>query len=138
MSKVTFPAVVEAYIATRNEIAKRKKEFEQEINELKEIQVKREKWMQAQLDKNNVDSMKSDAGTVFKKVDTAFRVQDWQAFKDWAIANGHESMFKRDVQKTEVVAFMDESKELPPGLAMEKMLKINVRVSNTRKGDNDE
>ena len=132
MSKVNIPIVVAAYIKTRNEIAQMKKEYDASVAALKELQEKREKFFQNALEATGGNGVTTDYGTVFTKEETRVPVQDWYEFKNWAIANKQDAMFKRDIAKTEVLAYFTETGELPPGLGLERFKKVSVRVNNAK------
>lgn len=98
-----------------------------------------------------VDSLKNEAGTPYKAEVPSVTVADnmvfvdfvltsalsslnvsdaaRQAIKDHIIDSGHLALIEARASKSAVEAFLEETKELPPGLNRRVDVKVNVRAS---------
>lgn len=67
-------------------------------------------------------------GTMFKKLDTATKVVDWETSLDWVRKEGRWDFLERRMNKTAVVAFAEENAgALPPGVSMTQSYDATVQ-----------
>lgn len=124
--------VVQAYIATRDDIAARKKKFDEEVKELKELQTKREKWLQQQLDDAGQESATvKGAGTYFKKKNEYVSVDDMDTFVQFLEQNKAWDLLNKAVNKSAALERMGEDRDLSkvPGLKYSSEIEVQVRRS---------
>lgn len=81
-----------------------------------------------QLDEVNADSLKTEHGTAFKKVETSVTVADGAAFSRYVIGEEKWELIDFRANKTAVKDFVEANDgNLPPGLNFTQELIINVR-----------
>lgn len=98
-----------------------------------------------------VDSLKNEAGTPYKSEVPSVTVADNSAFMDFVLTNalaglqvseeareaiknhmiesGHLALIEARASKSAVEAYLEETKELPPGLNRRVDVRVNVRAS---------
>ena len=84
------------------------------------------------LNQTGQESAKTASGTFFKRVTTKCSVGDWDTA--FAFIQEHElyHMLNRAVNKTAVEAYIDEHKEVPPGVNVSREVAISVTRPKTR------
>lgn len=90
-------------------------------NEMVEI----EKQLKSFLDENNMDSVKTAVGTFFKKSTTSVTVRDMDEVLDFVKENNAYDLFERKVNKTAVMAYIEDNVHVP---GVEVMTEIKVQV----------
>jgi hypothetical protein len=136
--KVITPAdVVAVYITTRDEIARLKKESKDAIDKLEELQTKREKWLQQQLDTAGQKSASTDNGTYFKKKNEFVSVSDMDKFVEFLYANKATDLLNKAVNKTAALARMGEDADnrdpsKVPGLKYTTEIEVQVNRPKTK------
>ncbi len=126
---------ISAYINIRDEIAARKKVFEDGIKDLKEKQAKISAHIDAKLTELGVDSIKSKtAGTAFRKTTPLISVADKTAYAEFVMERidelGSEGLcyLTMSASKTAVTEYMDENSDaLPPGIKYDQKTEIQIR-----------
>ena len=73
-----------------------------------------------------LESVRTDYGTGGRKLNRHVRVKDWPVFLAWAQEHEEFRMLKRDVTKTEVQQFIDEHKQVPPGIDVYQEIVLSV------------
>lgn len=81
------------------------------------------------LSSTNSKSIKTDEGTVFTKVDTKVSIADSGTFMSWVRDNDAMEMLQKRVTTKEVVEYINEHGEAPPGLTIYREHKVQVRKS---------
>lgn len=77
---VTLKDVTREYVKSRDEIEAREAELAEQLKEIKNLQKTREAWMLNELKKGETESVRTDAGTVYKRVKESVKVADWDLF----------------------------------------------------------
>src|ERR1044072_1805847 len=108
-------ALVQAYIALRDETEERKRQRTKEdapLNQLKDaIETKLHKRLQDQ----KADSIRTGSGTVYKTKKLSAGLAVFNVFLPYIKKNTLFNLLKKDVNKTEVEAVMNEPKKPVPG-----------------------
>ena len=126
---------ISAYINIRDEIAARKKVFEDGIKDLKEKQAKISAHIDAKLTELGVDSIKSStAGTAFRKTTPLISVADKTAYAEFVMGRidelGSEGLcyLTMSASKPAVMDYMEENSDaLPPGIKYDQKTEIQIR-----------
>lgn len=128
---VKVEQVVQAYVATRDEIAAIKKRQKEELTALEEVQETRARWLHKQLDEVGTDSMKTAHGTVFKKKTERVSMGDWETFLGYVTTNQAWELLNKAVNKTEALERMGEDRDTTqvPGVKYSAEIEIGVRRS---------
>ena len=108
MSTITVDQVVGAFVDTRDEIAKRKKEFEKWAAEQKVLQEARENWLRTFLEESGQTGAKTKAGTIYFKRKESVRVADWDAFLTYVKESGQWELLTKGAAKTAVMEVMGD------------------------------
>lgn len=118
--------VSDAYIATRNEIS----ELNKKIDELKELQEKREGFLLGELTKLGLQNLKTPAGvTVYKTKTESVTMGDWDSALAWVKENDAWEFLTRGFAKKAVLEHMGENRETapPPGCNYVAKLSVGIR-----------
>ena len=123
--------VVEAYVATRDEIAVLNKQHKEKIAVMDELQTKRVKWLQEKLDESGDESAKTAHGTYFKKKTEYVGVNDMDAFITFLKENEAWDLLNKAVNKSAALERMGEDRDLSkvPGLKYSSEIEVQIRRS---------
>lgn len=122
--------VTEAYVATRVEIS----QLNAKIDELKELQAKREDWLYAEMTKIGVSSVKTGHGSVFVKLKESVTVADWAAVLNWARREDKFEFLNAAVSKKAVLEYMGKDREVapPPGVNYVAVRTVQIRKAGDK------
>lgn len=81
------------------------------------------------MDENGLDRLSVDEGTVSKKVELYPRVEDKDAFINWALNNGYAGMITAQVNRAVFKEYYEEYNEYPEGVDAFEKPKLNTRRS---------
>lgn len=134
---LTVDVVVKKYISLRDKKAVIKAAFDAEAKAIDEKLDKISAWIKEQADAQGVTSFKTQYGTAFLSTTAFAQVADWDAILNFVQANGAWDMFERRVSKKAVQAWIENTKQVPPGVNYGTRVDVGVRRP-TDKGGNDE
>ena len=121
-------AAVARYIELRDNKAKKKAEFDQQLARYDEAMAIIEARLLKSLNESNMESVRTEAGTCFKQVQTRVGVADWDAVRNFITDNDMWHMLDKRVNKTAVLQYKQEHEgAIPPGLNYSEEIVINVR-----------
>ena len=127
--KINVEELVQTYltIRTRREIIL--KEYESKDSELKQELVLLEQAMLEACSNVNADSIKTQHGTVIKKLNERFFCSDWDNFKEFVLEHGAVDLFERRIHQGNFRQFMSdhEGEGLPPGVNVMREFGVTVR-----------
>jgi hypothetical protein len=126
---ISIDSVVDAYIQTRDLIEEKKKAFDAEVAELKDLQDRREKYILGSLDKLGVESFKTAHGTAFIDWKDSATVKDRESFFAWVEADfeNHKHYLESRVSKTAVKQGLEDGAPPPPGVDYVRVKDLKVR-----------
>jgi hypothetical protein len=123
-------AVIGKYIALRDkrdEINRKAKEDVAKINEkLEAIEGK----LMGVMDGLGMESIKSDKGTAYVSTTTRASVADWDATLTFIKRRRLWNMLEQRVSKKAVEEYIEAKGDVPPGVDVSTMRKLNVRRSS--------
>lgn len=100
---------------------------------MKSVQDNITKALFAMASKQGVTGFKADDCVCFQKESKLYSVKDSTAFFSWVIGEGHVDALHKRVNSDFASAFMEQNEgALPPGIHLEKELKIHVRRSGEK------
>jgi hypothetical protein len=137
MTTPQIDAVIKTYVSLRDKKAVLKAAADAEIKVLDDKLDKISAWIKEQADAQGVTSFKTKYGTAFLSTTAFAQVADWDAVLNFTIANGAWDMFERRVSKKAVQAWIENTKEVPPGINYGTRVDVGVRRP-TDKGGSDE
>ena len=115
---VTADVVIAAYIKTRDAIEAEKKLFDEKVEKLKAVQLKREQWLTSKLDALKLTNFKaSGVGIAFFKNRTSATIADATQFVAWVKEDwdGRNHFLEKRVSKTAVDESVKDGNTPPPG-----------------------
>jgi predicted component of viral defense system (DUF524 family) len=121
--------LVQIYLTIRTEREKilaayetQDKAFKDELNVL-------EQAMLAICNDTNADSIKTQNGTVIRKMNERFYCNDWDNFKKFVLEHQAVELFERRIHQGNFKEFMSEHRDdgLPPGVNVMREFGITVR-----------
>lgn len=75
---------------------------------------------------DGIESIRTEAGTVYKSTKRSTTVSGWDNFLPWIQQTENWHMLTRAANKTAVLEYLDEHEELPPGINLYSELTINI------------
>jgi len=129
---VTVDSVIKTYMKLRAQKEAIDADAKARTVEIKEKLMKLEGWLKAKADADGVTSFKTDHGTAFLTTTDFATVSDWDATLKFIVDNDAFDMLERRVSKTAVRGFIEENKEVPPGITYGTKLDINIRKPTAR------
>lgn len=121
-------AIVARYVELRDKKAQKKAEFDQQLGRYDEAMGKLEGMLLQHLNASNLESVRTEAGTAYKAVQSRVNVADWDAVRGFIEQNNFWHMLDKRVNKTAVLAYKQEHDGLlPPGLNYSEEIVVNIR-----------
>lgn len=125
---VDMGQVSKAHLAIRDARSALKKKFDDDDADLKGKQQKLEAYMLEHLNATNTNSVRTDAGTVYRQEKVMPSAADWTAIYDWIKANDAWEMLERRLKATFVKEYMEANNGLlPPGVNVHREYELRVR-----------
>ena len=121
--------LVTAYVAMRDDLAAKKKVFDEFAKGRKADMQKIADALQKLMDAaGGIESLRTDAGTAFRATKDFVSVEDWNQTLQWVRDTDTLELFNKAVNKTVVKEYMSEHDgATPPGLAYGTSIEIQVR-----------
>ena len=130
--RVTADQVIAAFVKTRDDIAKLKKEFEEAEAKLKALQERRAQWLLVELDKlggGEKASIKTAHGTAFVEFKESATVADKEAFFGWVEEDfaTRKHFLESSVSKTAVKQRLEDGETPPAGVNWVSIKDVKIR-----------
>lgn len=132
---LTIDSVVAAYLKLRDEKRAIDNDAKQRTAAITEKLDKLEAWIRTQAEAQGVTSFKTTAGTAFITTADFASVADWDATLEFIKTNNAYEMLERRVAKGAVRAYIDETKQVPPGINYGTRIEVNVRKPTAKADD---
>jgi hypothetical protein len=79
----------------------------------------------------DADSIKTQAGTVIRRVAIRYWTNDWDSMYEFVKANDALGLFEKRISQTNMKQFLEENPDkFPKGMLLDSAYKITVRRSN--------
>lgn len=125
---VPLDKLAKVYIRIRDVIQEKTRNFEAEIEALKEQQDAIKTEMKDRLLSLGVTSSKTPAGTIILSQKTRYYAQDWDAMKQFIREHDAIDLFEKRLAQKNVEQFLtDNPGVVPPGLQTQTEYDIGVR-----------
>jgi hypothetical protein len=124
---VNIDDVIAAYIKLREKRSQIKAEADRKADELQAKMGKLESWLKEQADEQGVTSFKTRHGTAFLTTVDFAAVADWDAILKFVRENEAFDMFEKRISKAAVRGYIDQMKQVPPGVNYGTRIEVNVR-----------
>lgn len=122
--------LVQRYLELRAYVEARTKAFEDELAPYKQGMETIEGAVHKYLDDNNLDNIKCETGTAFKKSGTRVRVVDRNAFNEFVGQQPDFSglaYFTNAVSKEMIVEYVKQHETPPPGVDYTRYIEVQFR-----------
>lgn len=133
---VSIDDVIKTYITLRNKRDAIKKAAEAEVREIDNSLSKLEAWVKEQADEAGVTSFKSPHGTAFLNPTDYASVSDWDKVLEFVQAHSAYDLLTKGVSKTAVRGFIEQHKQVPPGVTYGTRISVQFRKP-TKKVDDE-
>lgn len=128
MSAYTFEQIIAAYTATRGEIDVIAERHKEELRPFTEKLEKLNAWLLGQLNAQKLQNAKTEFGTAYKVERMVIKQPDAEAFETFVKENHAYELVKLAPVTAAIKSYADEHHgALPPGLAAEFIVSVNVR-----------
>jgi len=121
--------LVETFITLRNERDRMRNEWEAEDAKIKEELTTLEQALLAICNETNATSIKTDKGTVIRKLNERFFCSDWDNFRDYVLEHQALELLERRIHQGNFKEFIAEreAEGLPPGVNVMREYGVTVR-----------
>ena len=132
MSEINTEELVTAYLNIRNQREKILREYEEADRELKLELQQLEAALLAVCNTINADSIKTQHGTVMRKLNEKFFCTDWDNFYKFVLDNEAVQLLERRIHQSNFREFLkeNESDGLPPGVNVMREYGVSVRKAS--------
>jgi hypothetical protein len=132
--KNNLEELVKIYLTIRGEREKLLDEYETQDKKYKEDMVVIEQTMLTTCNESNADSIKTQAGTVMRKLNERFICSDWDNFRKFVAENDALELLERRIHQGNFKEFLHghEQDGLPPGVNVMREFGIVVRKPASR------
>jgi isocitrate dehydrogenase kinase/phosphatase len=126
--EITADRLVKAYVKIREERNRIAKEHDMKDAELKEQLEAIEHELLELCKTVGADSLKTQFGTVSRKVQKRFWTSDWHSFHKFVKENDALDLFERRISQTNMQQFLEENPDvLPQGLNVDSKYTVSIR-----------
>lgn len=117
MSEVIKHAI-QKYISLRRKKKEIQDRHKEELKPINEAMTKLELSMQAYMLKTGQQNAKTSEGTAYLSTTVRAKVEDWGAFKEFALAHDLIDMVEHRVSSDSVKEYIEATGSTPPGIAI--------------------
>ena len=121
--------LVETFITLRNERDRMRNEWEAKDAVIKDEMTTLEQALLAICNETNATSIKTDKGTVIRKLNERFFCTDWDNFRDYVLEHQALELLERRIHQGNFKEFIAEREKdgLPPGVNVMREFGVTVR-----------
>lgn len=112
----TLDDAIGTYVATRDALDVERKTYNAYEANAKAYMNRIEFWIRTKADELGMESIRTNSGTAYRTVKTAYRVVDWDAYWQFIKENDYSQCVEKRAAKLAVKEIHDETGEVPPGL----------------------
>jgi hypothetical protein len=121
--------LVETFITLRNERDRMRNEWEAEDAKIKDEMTTLEQALLSICNEANATSIKTDKGTVIRRLNERFFCSDWDNFRDYVLEHQALELLERRIHQGNFKEFIAEreAEGLPPGVNVMREYGVTVR-----------
>lgn len=121
--------LVETYITLRNERDRLRNDYELKDSAVKSEMTVVEQELLAICNETNATSIKTDKGTVIRKLTERYFCTDWDNFRDYVLEHQALELLERRIHQGNFKEFITEREKdgLPPGVNVMREFGVTVR-----------
>ena len=132
---VTVDDAIKTYIALRNQRDAIKKEADVKAKKIDENLSKLEAWIKTQAEAQGVTSFKTSHGTAFLNTTDYASVAEWDKVLEFVRKNDAYDLLTKGVSKTAVRGFIEQTKQVPPGVNYGTKVAVQFRKPSKKVDD---
>jgi hypothetical protein len=131
MDEVSTSKLSSIYLKIRDARSALKAQYEEEDKQLEaQMDVIEAKLLEI-CKATDADSIKTQAGTVMRRVATRYWTNDWDSMYEFVKENDAYGLFEKRISQTNMKQFLEENPDkFPKGMLLDSAYKITVRRSN--------
>ena len=127
---VPLSKLVDTFTKIRDARTELKKKFEVADKGYEEQQLYIKRELLSYCKDQGVESMRTEAGTFYRKLRTRYWTSDWAAMHRFVLDNEVPELLEKRINQTEIKNLMAEQPELvPPGLNTDSEYTLSIRKS---------
>lgn len=124
----TIEELVSVYLKIRNAINEKEEQHKQEIQALKEHFDAVGSKLLGICNTQNVDSIKTPAGTISRRITSRYWTSDWDSMYRFIMENEVPFLLEQRIHNTNMRQFLEENPDkMPMGLQNERKYTVQVR-----------
>lgn len=124
-----YDSLTAVYINCRDAKEELKREITERTAPVDSLMKTIEGKLLAMLEAANVESIRTESGTIYKMPKTSVKVADWQVLLAYIKKNDAFDLLTKAVSKDAVKARIDESNEIVPGVDLYTVINVGIRRS---------
>jgi hypothetical protein len=134
MSNIDVEELVGAYLAIRAERERILRQYDSEDAVLKSDMAEIEAMMLSVCNEVNADSIKTQYGTVMRKLNERYYCNDWDNFRKFVLEQEAVELLEKRIHQGNFKQFLSEHEGdgLPPGVNIMREFGISVRKSSNQ------
>jgi hypothetical protein len=128
-NELNLEELVKIYLTIRNERDRIEAQWELEDKELEGEMAVLERRMLVVCNENNASSIRTESGTIIRKLSERYTVADGEVFRKFVLENEAVDLFEARIHQGNFKEFISERKDagLPPGVNVMREFGITVR-----------
>jgi len=131
MDEVSTSKLSSIYLKIRDARSELKAKYEEDDKKLEEQMDVIEAKLLDICKATDADSIKTQAGTVMRRVATRYWTNDWDSMYEFVKENDAYGLFEKRISQTNMKQFLEENPDkFPKGMLLDSAYKITVRRSN--------
>lgn len=120
--------LVKTYVKIRDKRKELVDQYEKEDNNLKEALELIESELLEMCKETGADSLRTEFGTVTRRVAKRYWTNDWHSFHEFLKEHGTLELLEKRIAQTNMSTFLEENPDLlPPGLNIDSRYTVTVR-----------
>ena len=120
--------LVKTYVKIRDKRKELVDQYEKEDNNLKEALELIESELLEMCKETGADSLRTEFGTVTRRVAKGYWTNDWHSFHEFLKEHGALELLEKRIAQTNMSTFLEENPDLlPPGLNVDSRYTVTVR-----------
>lgn len=126
--EVKADKLVKAYIKIRDKRKQLAEDYEKQDKELQESLDLIESELLNVCKETGADSLRTEFGTVSRRVAKRYWTNDWHSFYEFLKEHGALELLEKRIAQTNMATFLEENPDaLPPGLNVDSRYAVSVR-----------
>ncbi len=125
---MTIKELIQKYVELRYKKSQLQDRHKEEVAPFNEMLAKLESVFMTEMDKGDVDSVSArGVGTIYRSIRANATVADFDLLKAYVLEHDAWELLQARVSAPAVEAHLEDTGELPPGVNITRIMKINVR-----------